>query len=217
MIYFDFSKAFDRVPLHRLIDKLSHYGLNKNIILWIENLLKNRSQSVRHKGILSSPKPIPSGIVQGIIISAVLYVSNINDIVTVVRNAKVSIFVDDLKLSHKINYIRDNHLLQEDINAITQWSLDWKLPLNPEKLAHVHIGHRHPSFQYISDIDQIYTVGKYVDLGIAIDSSLSFRDHIANIVRKAHETCYQIFSAFQSRNLEFVATVFTGYVYTSNS
>ena len=51
VIYFDFSKAFDRVPHHLLIEKISQYGLNKNIILWIEHFLKSRSQSVRYKGI----------------------------------------------------------------------------------------------------------------------------------------------------------------------
>ena len=124
VIDIDFLKAFDRTPHHLLITKLSHYRFHIYIILWIENFLKSRSQSIRHKGILSSPKPIPSGIVQESNISAVLFrpISYINDIVSVVRNAKVSISVDDLEFSHKINSVQVNHLLQEDKNAITQWS-----------------------------------------------------------------------------------------------
>ena len=36
VINFDFLKALDRVPHHLHIEKLSHYGLSKNIIPWIE-------------------------------------------------------------------------------------------------------------------------------------------------------------------------------------
>ena len=73
-----------------------------------------------------------------------------------------------------------------------------ELPLNPKKLAHLHVCHRHPSFQYTSDNNQICTVEKCVDLGITIDSSLSFRDHMINILCKAHGACCQIFSAFKA-------------------
>ena len=64
----------------------------------------------------------------------------------------------------------------------------------------------------MSDKKQICTVEKFVDLGITIDSSLSFCDHIINIVREAHGACCQIFSAFQSRNIKFMAVVLTMYV-----
>ena len=64
----------------------------------------------------------------------------------------------------------------------------------------------------MSDNNQICTVEKYVDVGVTIDSSLSFRDNIINIVCKAYGACYQIFCAFQSRNLEFMTAVFTIYV-----
>ena len=92
-----------------------------------------------------------------------------------------------------------------------QWSLDWKLLLNPENW-YICISVIDIQVFNMSDNNQICTVEKYVDLGITIDSSLSFPDHIINIVCKAQGACCQIFSAFQSRNLEFVAAVFTMYV-----
>ena len=42
----DFLKAFDPVPHDRLLSKLAHYGINKNICHWISTFLKGRKQSV---------------------------------------------------------------------------------------------------------------------------------------------------------------------------
>jgi len=50
VIYTDVEKAFDKIPHKRLISKLSSYGLNKDIISWIEAFLNNRKQRVCIKG-----------------------------------------------------------------------------------------------------------------------------------------------------------------------
>ena len=52
MIYTDLEKAFDKIPHKSLINKLFSYGLNKDIISWIEAFLNNRKQRVRIKDIL---------------------------------------------------------------------------------------------------------------------------------------------------------------------
>jgi len=41
VIYTGLEKAFDKIPHKRLISKLSSYGLNKEIISWIEAFLNN--------------------------------------------------------------------------------------------------------------------------------------------------------------------------------
>ncbi|KAJ4449146.1 hypothetical protein ANN_00541, partial [Periplaneta americana] len=46
-VVIDFSKAFDLVPHDILIDKLSRLGIDKRVVLWIQEFLKGRTQRVR--------------------------------------------------------------------------------------------------------------------------------------------------------------------------
>ena len=49
----DFSTAFDRAPHQRLLYKLSHYGIQRNLLPWIQVFLTKRTQSVaanEHQG-----------------------------------------------------------------------------------------------------------------------------------------------------------------------
>ena len=46
-IYLDFAKAFDTVPHRRLIGKLHAYGIKGNILNWIIEFLRDRTQVVR--------------------------------------------------------------------------------------------------------------------------------------------------------------------------
>ena len=46
MIYLDYSKAFDTVPHHRLIEKLKGYGIGGESMMW----LKEFSAVINFKG-----------------------------------------------------------------------------------------------------------------------------------------------------------------------
>ncbi|MFZ2540121.1 MAG: reverse transcriptase domain-containing protein [Oscillospiraceae bacterium] len=46
-IYTDFEKAFDKVPHKRLISKLKSYGINAQLVSWVQNFLLNRKQLIR--------------------------------------------------------------------------------------------------------------------------------------------------------------------------
>lgn len=60
----DMSKAFDCVPHDKLIQKLYSYGINYNVILWIQAYLSGRSQVVID-GVTSDTQHLPSGVPQG--------------------------------------------------------------------------------------------------------------------------------------------------------
>ena len=47
ILYFDFSKAFDSVPHHRLLVKLKNFGIPDDILGIVENFLAGRSMRVK--------------------------------------------------------------------------------------------------------------------------------------------------------------------------
>ena len=73
VIYIDFSKAFDTVNHHRLLDKLWNVGIRGALHKWIYSYLSNRSQSVRVLNCISNSVVISSGVPQGSHLSPMLF------------------------------------------------------------------------------------------------------------------------------------------------
>ena len=42
VLYLDFARAFDKVPINRLLFKLEHLGIRGKLLRWFENYLTNR-------------------------------------------------------------------------------------------------------------------------------------------------------------------------------
>lgn len=99
-IYMDFMKAFDKVPHKRLLRKLRSYGLSEQIIKWVEDFLRDRSQKVSVNNSESRDRPVTSGIPQGSVLGPILFVIYINDMPECV-NASTYLFADDTKSTRK--------------------------------------------------------------------------------------------------------------------
>ena len=72
----DFAKAFDKVPHHRLIQKLERYGITGPVNTWIEKFLKDKKQHVACEGVYLDWAPVISRVPQGSVIapSSFLYI-----------------------------------------------------------------------------------------------------------------------------------------------
>jgi len=77
IIFLDLSKAFNKVPHHKLCNKLHYYGIR---LVWIENFLTGRQQQVILDGSYSDLHSVDSGVPQGTILALLLFLCYINDL-----------------------------------------------------------------------------------------------------------------------------------------
>ena len=73
-LYFDFKRAFDKVPHQRLIYKTEQYGIKGEIINWIKSFINSSTKQVVLNGESSESKNMTSGIPQGSLLGTLLFV-----------------------------------------------------------------------------------------------------------------------------------------------
>ena len=188
MVYLDFSKAFDSVSHDLLIHKLSSFGFHSDLTNWFRGYLTGRRQRVVVDGAYSDWLPVVSGVPQGSILGLLLFVLYINDLPSVVKNAKVALFADDAKCFMKVNSSDDCQLLQNDLIKLVEWSNIWELNFHPSKCQVISVTRkRHPlNFDYHMSNTKLSTVHSIKDLGIVISSKLDWNTHVNSIVKKCN-------------------------------
>ena len=143
VIYFDFMKAFDKVPHGRLLQKLRAYGIDGKLHAWIQSFLTNRRQRVTVNEANSCWEQVTSGVPQGSVLGPLLFVVFIDDMPEVVDDDSLLImFVDDAKLHREIKTISDKEIEQEDCNKLSQWADTNGMSHHPDKCHVLKIGER---------------------------------------------------------------------------
>lgn len=180
VIYFDFKKAFDRVDNDILLDKLDDIGFSPMMLAFFASYLRDRQQYVRYGCFISDRYRTRSGVSQGSILGPLLFGLMVNDLESVVRNAKCLLYADDLKLIHKVRDAADCVSLQEDIVSVLKWSIDNKLSFNIAKCCVCTFGRSFSPMhaQYFLGNDVLNRVFSVKDLGVVFDTRLTFHEHI---------------------------------------
>lgn len=188
VVYTDYSKAFDKISHSLLIRKLSEYGIHGDLLRWLESYLRSRSQAVTIKGYCSSFVPISSGVPQGSHLGPLLFLIFINDVFMNFIHSKCLIYADDTKIFMKISSVSDCLLLQSDLSRLVDYCVDNSLFLNTKK-CHVISFCRKPKpiiFDYKFNDSIISRVSVIRDLGVYLDSKLTFNAHYESITSRAY-------------------------------
>lgn len=214
VIYFDFSKAFDRVPHSKLVQKLVMVGVHPRIIAWIAAFLEGRTFSVRINESFSDPRPVTSGVPQGGVLSPVLFNIYTHELPHLLsRNGvEFSAFADDIKIFRVIDSVNDSQSLQNSIDALHSWTVDWNLPLSKEKTKVLHLGGNNPNYPYYVDGSLITSVDEVTDLGFVVTKSLSFDKHCELIANKATAMVFKLFRALSTSNSAVLLWAYKTYV-----
>ena len=121
VVLLDFAKTFDTFTNKRLLAKLIAYGFDGLILIWIEALLESRRQRFVQGEIISDWVKIFSGVSQGSVIAAFLFVLYINDLPKKLLNV-TKLYADDAKVISQLSSEICATNLQTDVNNAYKWS-----------------------------------------------------------------------------------------------
>ena len=214
VVYCDFQKAFDTVPHRRLLTVLEYYGITDPVLSWVKDFLSERRQKVVVGEQSSSWFEVISGIPQGYVLGPVLFIIYINTMVEIDCVSDIYLYADDTKIFHEINSPADKEELQEDINKLYDWTKESLLRFHPQKCVSMHIGSGPPEVPncYAMDDTILEISVEEKDLGVLIDSKLSFEQHIASKVNKANSLVGLIRRSFEFLDGDMFRRLFTSIV-----
>ena len=206
VIYFDFKKAFDKVPHQRLINQLEVHGITGDLLRWLTNWLTTRQQRVVIDNDASDWKRVTSGVPQGSVLGPLLFIIYINDIDTGI-SSKISKFADDTKICHRAKTEADQDVIQEDIDKLLEWSRKSQMEFHEDKCTLLHVGIRNSKFNYTIGEQQLTTVQEQRDLGVTVTENLKWNKHIDKSVKKANAVAGLIARNFQSKSEDIILTL----------
>ena len=129
IVYLDFAKAFDKVPIKRLISKCEGLGIGGNLLGWIHQWLSGREQRVVLNGEFSEWRPVGSGVPQGSVLGPTLFLIYINDIDNAVQftSSVLKKFADDTKWGMVVENMHDRMMFQQGLDNLMEWSNEWQM------------------------------------------------------------------------------------------
>ena len=180
----DLSKAFDCLSHELLIAKLSAYGMEDSAVRFVSDYLTNRKQRTKIGNNYSSWRDVLFGVPQGSILGPLLFNIYLCDLFLLVCNIDVASYADDTT-----PYVTGDNIestvrqLEQAAKLLFQWFSDNQMKGNEDK-CHVLISTKENVCVNIGTT-QITNSACEKLLGIKVDSSLNFEDHIGSICKKA--------------------------------
>ena len=215
VVYFDFSKAFDRVSHVKLLHRLKTLRFHISIVNWITSFLSERTFQVTIGRAKSEVHKITSGVPQGGVLSPILfsiYTCEVPEMLSIGGRVRCKVFADDTKVYQSFPPDQTTDHLQTAINKMYEWSQDWQLPLAVEKTKMMHIGKNNPKRNYVISCSDVEKVSTMRDLGFIIDESLNFADHCKRISRLAKRRTFNLFKSLKVKKQDVLVKLYKTYV-----
>ena len=200
VILLDMSKAFDSIDHTLLLVKLQDVGASPLALQRFRSYLTARYQVVTIETASSESLHVASGVPQGSILGPLLFSIYMNDLPSVPQHRSVQCYVDDTKLLLSFR-LQDQSCIVADINRyltkIRNWCFDNQILLNPDKTKLLVCGSKHGvsktrNFKLSFLGKQLTPVDVARDLGVILNTSLTFGDHVAATVASCMSRLGQI-------------------------
>ena len=194
--FIDLRKAFDTVNHSVLRKKLKHMGVTGKFLSWCSSYVSGRSQKTVANGIISNSREVTYGVPQGSVLGPLFFLAYINDMSSSVENVHLSLYADDTVL-----YVSGKEIgicaqqIQVNLDRFADWCHLNALKINAEKTKVLIFGtpkrvKRAGHVQLRINDKPIQQVPTYKYLGMTLDSSISYKPHLATVVRNVSHKIY---------------------------
>ena len=185
-VFFDISKAFDRVWHAGLIRKLYAIGIRDKLLDWFKSYLSGRTQAVVLKGKTSNYLTPHSGVPQGSVLGPLLFLIYINDIDIDIQSI-IKLFADDTSTYLCVDNAETRCLLlNSDMMKITQWAKRWKVDFNASKTELLTISNKtEPETRpLVFDGMTLVESQNHKHLGVILQNNCKWDCHITSLIAK---------------------------------
>lgn len=199
----DIEKAFDRVWIDGLIFKLIDIRMPAYIIKFIKNYLTNRTFQVHIQGFNSNIKETLFGLVQGAVLSPILYSIYTYD-QPELSESSAALFADDTCIYSSSRFAKTiTRNLQKSVKKYINYFTRWKISVNESKFKAVFVTNRRtrqlPTRPLTCGNSNVPWENEAKYLGVIIDKKLTFKPHFDYAVNKSFKASRAIYSLI-SRN-----------------
>ena len=194
-IYTDLKSAFDLVNHDILLAKMKRLGAPPKFISWLESYLDSRVLSVKIGNAKSDNYQASSGVPQGSNLGPLLFSIFFNDICFVLPDGCRLLYADDLKIFLLIRSVEDCLELQRLADIFQNWCSRNMLTVSTSKCCVISFSRKKTPIKWTYKISgiELERVSVVKDLGVLLDSKLSFSDHYSTIIAKANRNLGFIF------------------------
>ena len=190
IISYDFSKAFDTLPHHLLLEKLKALRFPSGFILWLHSYLTNRQQRIRIGGSRSTCLPVTSGVPQGSLLGPFLFLLMCHDISTHNHSSILVQYADDTTVVCPV-YVNTNTelLVSNEVAHMKDWASMNGFTLNSAKTQILQINKRSHIQSPISLLSKFHN-SIFRVLGVVWSSNLSWSAHFKSVQRVCSKRLY---------------------------
>lgn len=195
LLQLDLSSAFDTLDIITLLRRLRYsFGISGPALNWVSSYLVRRSQSVRVGQQRSSSTDCQYGVPQGSVLGPLLFTLYVAPIANVVNSFGVghTQYADDTQLYVALKDDKAASTLAECTGAVQHWLDINGLSMNPDKTEAIVIGTsaRQRAEGPVDDVNlggvSVKPTRSVRSLGVTIDDTLSFNDHVDSICRSSN-------------------------------
>ena len=215
-VFLDISKYFDKIWHEGLIAKCeTQFNISGSLLAWLKSYLKDRSQVVRVGSSISGPQKIQAGCPQGSVLGPLLALMYLNDLSKLTKNEAL-FYADDTSLyaSHPQDSRQHRQSLQDDLDTIKQYGIDWAITFSAKKTEQQTFTNRHSNqdLKLSFDGQPLQTSNYHKHLGLYLSTDLHFHEHVNSLVRTINILLGPVYAVSKFLPRPILNEIYTTYI-----